>query len=290
MELCFSFLCIVSEDCDRMKTNHYFLLIVNAILAVGLTVLSFQYVQPKNCYNFCDPSYVVPCPKGSCYFGDQKAGWPLPAFIDSPGGGSPTGGWGLLGPEDPPGPTMILDVLFYSILVWVIFYVIQIFRHQIVPRKVFLQSLSLNAFLGVALWVFYFIFTFTMGFQVIGRGYRTSVYVQTSKDMDLYTAMVFAPTVSIPLDEVIEYYGDPDSVRFTSDSSTGITTTGVLLYWDSVPIFVKLPQIADTTYPVNRKIEIGMIIFYNDQDVITVAGQPISEEKIVWTGYGNYQP
>ena len=102
--------------------------------------------------------------------------------------------------------------------------------------------------------------------------------------------MTFAPTVSIPLDEVIEYYGEPDAVRFTSDSATENTTTGLLLYWDSVPMFVQLHPIADTTYPVDRMTKIEMIIFSDDQDVITVAGQPISEEKIVWTGYGNYQP
>jgi hypothetical protein len=191
-----------------MKTSPYFLLIMNAFLAIGLTVISFQYVQPKHCYNFCDPSYVIPCPKGSCYFGEQKAGWPIPAFVDAPGGGSPTGGWGLLGPEDPPLPLpMIGDVLFYSIIVWIVLDVIQFFRHRALRLKPFLTSLPLNAFLGVALWVFYFIFTFTVGVQVIGRGYRDSVYVQTSKDVDLRTAMVFSPRVSVPLDEVIEYYG-----------------------------------------------------------------------------------
>jgi hypothetical protein len=102
--------------------------------------------------------------------------------------------------------------------------------------------------------------------------------------------MTFSPTVSIPLDEVIEYYGDPDSVRFTSDSTTEVTTTGLLLYWDSVPMFVQLHPIADTTYPVDRKTEIERIIFYDDQDVIAIAGQPIGEGKTVWTGYGNYQP
>lgn len=273
-----------------MKTSPYFLLIVNAILAIGFTVISFQYVQPKNCYYFCDPSYVIPCPKGSCYFGDQKAGWPIPVFVDYPGGGSPTGGWGLLGSEDPPIPIpMIADVLFYSMLVWIVLYAIQFFRPQAFSLKLFLASLPLNAVLGVCLWVFYLSFGFTMGFQVIGRGHREPVYVETSKDIDIHTAMGFAPSVSIPLGEVIEYYGEPDYVWFTSDSTTGVTTTGLLLYWDSVEIFVKLPQIADSTYPVHRKTDIEMIIFYDDQDVIAVAGQPISEEKTVWTGYGNYQ-
>lgn len=273
-----------------MKTSPYFLLVMNAILTIGLTVISFQHIQPKNCYNFCDPSYIIPCPKGSCYFFEQKAGWPFPAFIDAPGGGSPTGGWGMLGPEDPPLPTMIADVLFYSIIIWIVLYVIQFFRRQAFSPKLFLMSMSLNAFLGVALWVFYFIFTFTMGFQVIGRGYRDSIYVQTSKDIDLHTAMVFAPRVSVPLDEVIEYYGDPDYLVFTSDSTTDAGTTGLLLYWDSVKMFVELPPITDKTYPVHTKTNIERIIFYDDQDVSALAGQPIREEKTVWTGYGNYQP
>ncbi len=274
-----------------MKTAPYFLLVVNAILAIGLTVISFQCVQPKNCYYFCDPSYVIPCPKGSCYFGEQKAGWPIPAFVDAPGGGSPTGGWGLLGPEDPPLPIpMIADVLFYSMLVWIVLYLIQFFRHQAISLKLFLASLPLNAVLGAFLWVFYLSFGFTMGFQIIGRGHREPVYVETSKDIDIHTAMGFAPSVSIPLGEVIEYYGDPDYVWFTSDSTTEGTTTGMMLYWDSVNMFVELPQIADKTYPVHRKTDIEMIIFYDDQDVIAVAGQRIREEKTVWTGYGNYQP
>ena len=129
-----------------------------------------------------------------------------------------------------------------------------------------------------------------MGFQVIGRGHREPVYVETSTLIDRDTAMGFAPEVSIPLDEVIEYYGEPDYVWFISDSTTGATKIGMLLYWNSVSVFVKLPPIANKTYPVQRKTDIEMIIFYDDQDVSAVAGQQISEEKTVWTGYGNYQP
>lgn len=196
----------------------------------------------------------------------------------------------MLGPEDPPSPTVIVDVLFYSILVWIALYVMQAFRHQAFSLKLLLKSLVLNTLLELFLWIFYLGFTFTMGFHGIGRGYRDSVYVETSTDIDLHSAMTFFPTVLIPLDEVTEYYGDPDSVRFTSDSTSEVTTTGLLLYWDSVPMFVQLPPIADTTYPITRKTEIEMIIFSNDQDVVAVAGQPVSEEKTLWTGYGNYQP
>ena len=272
-----------------MKTSPYFLLIVNAFLAVGLTVISFLYVQPKNCYYFCDPSYVIPCTKGSCYFGEQKAGWPIPVFVDMPGGGSPTDGWGMLGPEDIPAfIPMILDVLFYSILVWIVLYVIRSFRHQALPLKLFLRSLALNTFLAVSLWIFFL--SNGESFNFLGRGHREAVDVETSNDIDIHTVMGFAPTVSIPLEEVIEYYGDPDYVWFTSDSTTEAATTELFLYWNSVGIFVKLPPLANKTYPVQRKTYIEIIIFYDDQDVIAVAGKQMSEEKTAWKGYGNYQP
>lgn len=129
-----------------------------------------------------------------------------------------------------------------------------------------------------------------MGFDLIGRGYRDSVYVETSKDTDIATAMTFVPTVSIPLDEVIEYYGDPDDVWFTSESTAQGTKTGLLLYWDPDSIFVKLPPIADKTYPVQGNTHIEMIIFYDDRDVLALAGQRLSEEKTIWTGYARYQP
>ena len=273
-----------------MKPHPYYLLIVNALLAVALTVISFQYVKPKNCYFFCAPSNGIPCPKGSCSFGDQKAGWPIPAFIDAPGGGSPTGGWGLLGAEDLPLPSMIADVLFYSILIWIVWFILQVSRRQAFSLKLFLASLPLNVLLGAFLWVFYLIFPFTMGFPVIGRGHRDAVYVQTSKDVDLHSAMSFAPRISVPLDEVIEYYGNPDYVWFTSDSTTQDGTTGLLLFWDTVNVFVELPQISAESYPVHSETGIERIIFYDGLEAISVAGQQMSEEKTAWRGYGEYRP
>ena len=113
--------------CDRMKTlplvplNRVCILgIVNALLTIGLTFLSFKYIQPKDCYRACAAT-AMPCPTGGCHIGEQKAGWPLPVFVDDPGGGSPTGGWGLLGPEDPPLiKPLIVDTLVYSLIVWLL--------------------------------------------------------------------------------------------------------------------------------------------------------------------------
>jgi hypothetical protein len=99
------------------------------LLAVGFTLASLGFVRPVDCHSYCDASGQTPCPPGACRNGEQRAGLPLPVLIDNMGGSSPTGGWGILGPEDLPNPvTFILDVFFYSVFLRFIVYLISILR------------------------------------------------------------------------------------------------------------------------------------------------------------------
>ena len=270
--------------------RRYLLVFVNLLLTIGLTVLSFQYVQPEDCYRFCEADGMPSCLPGGCRFGEQKAGWPLRVFVDTPGGGSPTGGWGMLGPEDPPlAVPLLLTVLFYSFLVWLVIFTIGLIKGQMLDPKLILLALPANILLAVFLWMF----GWSIGFD-IGRGHMEGVYV--ASPTSTYSAMGFSPTVSIPLEELIEHYGDPDSVWFISAAPTDDTTTGMLLYWNSINMFVELPQVANKTYAVRARTAIEMIIFFVDgqdvtaQNMTAVEGKPLSGEKIAWTGYGNYQP
>jgi hypothetical protein len=96
--------------------GRYVLVVVNLLLTIVLTVLSFRYIQPKDCYRFCDVEEGVPCPAGSCRVGEQKAGWPIPVFVDAPS--SPLVISGVLGVDDYPRPmAMLLTVLLYSFLI-----------------------------------------------------------------------------------------------------------------------------------------------------------------------------
>ena len=105
------------------------------ILAAGLTLASLMYIRPAVCERACGEPEGAPCPSGACRIGEQRAGFPLPVWIDDPGGGSPTSGWGKLGPEDPPNPLFFLaDLLFYSILLWLVWRTVQLFRDRARPR------------------------------------------------------------------------------------------------------------------------------------------------------------
>ena len=266
--------------------NHV-LILVNALLTIGLTVISFRYVQPKNCYRLCGAEdNKSPCPSGSCNFGEQKAGWPMPAFVDDPGGGSPTGGWGLLGPEDPPLlMPIIIDVLFYSLLLWSVVYMFRLIRSQTLSLKSILATLPLNFFLAICLWIFYLFFAY---YVPIGRGHSEQVYVNTPTSTA--TSLTFSPIVSIPLDELIETYGEPDYVRFIRDGTTETPIMRMVLGWDSEGIFVELPQIANKTYALKKGTNIKRIIFFNEGQAIAIEGKPLEEEKIFWKGYRNYMP
>jgi len=262
--------------------------IVNALLAVGLTVLSFWYIQPKNCYRFCgEPEEGKPCPTGACRWWEQQAGWPLPVFVDNPGGGSPTGGWGMLGPEDPPllGP-IILDVLFYSALLWLALYFIQLVRSQALPLRLIPTTLPLNVFLAASLWIFYLFFGY---YAPIGRGHSEQVYVDTPTST--FATLGFSPIVSIPLEELIGIYGEPDSVWLTPDGATEALALRMTLQWDSIGMFVELPQIENPAYVVEKTTRVETIIFFEEEEpVLRIAGEPLGEKKIAWTGYGVYQP
>ncbi len=151
--------------CYRMKARplfphgrgRYILVVVNLLLTLGLTVLSFRYVQPKDCYRFCDVEEGVPCPVGSCRVGEQKAGWPIPVFVDAPSPSSPLLISGILGVDDYPRPMpMLLDVLFYSVLVWLAIFIIGLIQSQMLDSKLILLALPMNVTLAVFLWMFYF--------------------------------------------------------------------------------------------------------------------------------------
>ena len=137
--------------CDCMKTTPFsppvrrgYLLVLNLLLTIGLTVLSFRYVQPKDC-------------PGGCRVGEQKAGWPLPVFVDAPSPSSPLLPPGILGVDDYPSPiTMLLDVLFYSMLVWLVIFIIGRIQGQMLDPKLIRLSLLMNVLLAVVMWMHYF--------------------------------------------------------------------------------------------------------------------------------------
>jgi len=137
--------------------GRYILVVVNLLLAFVLAVLSFRHLQPTGCYRFCDMEEGVSCPAGSCRVGEQKAGWPIPVFVDAPSPSSPLGISGVLGVEDLPNVfSMILDVLFYSFLVWLAVSIIGLIQSQMLDPKLILLTLPMNVLLAVFLWMFYF--------------------------------------------------------------------------------------------------------------------------------------
>jgi hypothetical protein len=112
----------------RMQVfNSRFAAVLIVLLAICFTLLSQNFVRPVNCQTLCGAPEGTACPAGACRMYEQRAGLPLPFLIDAPGGGSPTNGWGILGPEDLPDPFFfLLDVGFYALLLWLIRYLVRL--------------------------------------------------------------------------------------------------------------------------------------------------------------------
>lgn len=92
-------------------------------IAISLTVGSLNYIHPSECNRLC---VKEPCLAYECKFGEQGAGFPIPIVRDAEIG-SPTLGWGKLGPEDYMYVNFIaffIDILFYSaplFFIWKVF-------------------------------------------------------------------------------------------------------------------------------------------------------------------------
>lgn len=280
------------EGRDHMKTlsivssgrSGCLVVFLNVFLAILLTVLSFRYVEPKHCYRPCGESLEgKTCRTGGCPVGAQKAGWPLPAIVDSPGGGSPAGGWGLIGPEDPPlFVPLLLDILFYSLTLWFVIGIFQYIWKRTLPLKSLLLSLPLNIFLTVSLWMF-----FWGSGSPIHRSDYAQVYVDTPAGRS--ANMAFLPGVFIPVGELVEKYGNPSDLWLTSDGLPEKPRTRIILHWGPIGMFVELPEVADNTYTVKETTAVEMILFPVEEAVIAVDGNSLGGKKIPWTGYGNYQ-
>ena len=72
-----------------------------------------------------------------------------------------------------------------------------------------------------------------------------------------------------------------------------VPSTQMVLHWDLIGMFVELPEITKETYLVKKTTRIELIVFFNERNegpVLGIAGKPLGTRKILWKGYGNYQP
>ncbi len=106
------------HDLTHFLKWDYLRLVVIVVIAFLLTLLSLVYVRPMACHKLC---VTEPCPSGTCREGELRSGFPFPIRRDNNLRQSPVLGLGAgrLGPEDvPSSPAFILNILFYSTILW----------------------------------------------------------------------------------------------------------------------------------------------------------------------------
>jgi hypothetical protein len=187
---------------------------------------------------------------------------------------------------------MMLDVLFYSLLVWLGLYIMQVVRGKGLSLMLIAKTLPLNILLAACLWFSYSVFEahgFFGSYAYIGRGHLVAVLVD-GPTSGVNSVEGFSPIVSIPLGHLIERYGDPNYVRLDPKGPPNAPAIGMALYWDSIRMSVQLPQTKNKSYVVKRTTDVEMIIFFVEELYSDLSKIPFGAEKVVWRGYGSYQP
>jgi len=122
----------------------------------------------------------------------------------------------------------------------------------------------------------------------IGCGYSVSVQVDT--DTNIVNGILFYPSVSVSLGDIIEKYGDPNFVSLDPEGPTEAPTIQTILYWDSIRMLVELPKIDGKEYNLQKTTRIGSVAFMDEELYPGSSGIQFGEYYKLWNGYGTYQP
>jgi len=119
-------------------------------------------------------------------------------------------------------------------------------------------------------------------------GYR--VVVQVDKATSIVNATGFYPSVPIPLEQIIEKYGEPDFVSLQSEGPEDAPTSRMSLFWDERKMMVEMPQIHSHTYELEETTTAEMVLFLDEAQYIDSSEISFGEYYKQWNGYGTYQP
>ena len=110
--------------------------------------------------------------------------------------------------------------------------------------------------------------------------------VQVTMETSLVSAIWFDPSVPIYLGDIIEKYGEPNYVTVDQDPTRNLR---LILYWNSIRMFVVVPEIHGETYDVRKTTAVEGIQF-SDENVYRISDKGTNPYYQPWTGYGLYQP
>lgn len=104
----------------------------------------------------------------------------------------------------------------------------------------------------------------------------------------IVNGVMFDPSISISVGEIVESYGNPSSAIVEVDN-TGTPESPKLLaflLWDSIKMMIELPELplmGESIYVIKNTTEVRFIHFLDDASYSYGYPQP-------WKGYGEYKP
>jgi len=122
-----------------------------------------------------------------------------------------------------------------------------------------------------------------------GPNFFANVWVTIDRSTSIVVGVGFNPSVPINVGDIIEKYGDPNSVWVELDGIPEATTVTMNLFWDSIKMDVDLgdiPEIGEQIYIVENTTDVKWISFDDEKSY----SQITSQYSQPWNGYGTYKP
>lgn len=114
--------------------------------------------------------------------------------------------------------------------------------------------------------------------------------VQADTGTGIVNGIWFYPNTSITVGEIIAQYGEPDFVSLDFQGYLEQPAIQMNLYWDSIRMLVRLPDMAGNSYIINKDTRILSVDYSDDQLYQDSSEVEFGSFYRQWSGYGDYQP
>lgn len=110
--------------------------------------------------------------------------------------------------------------------------------------------------------------------------------VTFKENADIVSGIGFGVTQEIPIENVIEKYGNPNSVLVTTVSFPEENPrTAMMLYYDTLNMTIDLPEQESDNYDLRKNILIENVGYSDDHSYKLIKAYSTS-----WSGFGYYEP
>jgi hypothetical protein len=111
--------------------------------------------------------------------------------------------------------------------------------------------------------------------------------VNIGRSSNLVTSLGYQPDDTIRVKEAITKFGPPNHIMVVNASPSGLAEVRIILYYDTPPMRISLPDQSGFSYNLSPDITIENIAYLAKSDYDQLI-QSLSKSFLTWKGYSEY--